>query len=214
MNSTQFPMRVFRTPFILPWLYPSLVWREGAASNKIYLTFDDGPVPGPTEFVLDTLQRHNLKATFFCIGDNVRKYPQVFDRVLQAGHAIGNHTYHHIKGWNVSVADYFHEVQLCQAQFHLHGCRTQLFRPPYGRITRAQIGALREFKIVMWDVLTYDYDASVTGPASLRGSLRAVRPGSVIVMHDSLKAEKNLRFVLPRLIGSLQQRGYQFDALA
>lgn len=190
-------------------LYPSLVWRIPTAEKQVFLTFDDGPVPGPTDFVLDTLQSFGATATFFCIGDNIRKHPAEFRKVRDAGHAIGNHTFNHLNGWRTTVDEYTLNVHLCQE----HLGKGHLFRPPFGRIRSAQIRALKEFRIVMWDVVTFDYDKSLPGERSLAGSLAAVRPGSIVVFHDSLKAESNLRFVLPRFIKELQSRNYTFRQL-
>ncbi len=210
---------VFRTPFFLPWLYPQLVWREDSQDKKIFLTFDDGPVPGPTEFVLDTLGKFNAKATFFCIGDNVRKNPQVFKKIMDEGHSIGNHTFNHLKGWNYSTQEYLNNIKLCDAQFNDEGLqfsessRRQLFRPPYGRIKRDQIKALNNYRIIMWDVLTHDYAKSCSPERCLSGSVKATRSGSIVVFHDSLKAERNLSFTLPRYLEHFSEKGFSFDIL-
>jgi peptidoglycan/xylan/chitin deacetylase (PgdA/CDA1 family) len=189
--------------------------------KEIYLTFDDGPVPGPTDFVLETLKSFNATATFFCIGDNIRKHPVEFQKVIDAGHAIGNHTFNHLNGWRSSAGEYVRNVQLCQDQLMLHDFpggpgfrRDNLFRPPFGRIRSSQIKLLKEYRIVMWDVLTFDYDRSLSPEQSLRGSLAAARPGSIVVFHDSLKAEANLRHVLPRFMEDLLSKGYSFRQLA
>jgi peptidoglycan-N-acetylglucosamine deacetylase len=205
----------FRTPFFLPWLYPQLLWRMPVTGKKIFLTFDDGPVPGPTEFVLDTLLLFKAKATFFCIGENVSRHPAVFARVIDEGHRIGNHTFHHVKGWQSAVGMYVDEVKQCEVQMHKGGLSKSsgLFRPPYGQISRKQIQALRDYRIVMWDVLTHDYDAPLQEQFCLEKSIRATRPGSIIVFHDSLRAEKNLRYILPRLLDYFSGSGYTFDLL-
>lgn len=202
----------FRNPFFLPWLYPGLSWRMPAREKKLYLTFDDGPVPGPTEFVLDELKRVGAKATFFCIGDNVRKHPDVYTRVLSEGHTVGNHTYNHLSGWKTSREDYVRNVQLCEDV--LKPATSNLFRPPYGRITRRQIAALSAYRIVMWDVLTNDYAQGLAPEDCLRGSLAASRYGSIVVFHDSLKAEKNLRYVLPRYLDHFASQGFTFHSLS
>jgi peptidoglycan/xylan/chitin deacetylase (PgdA/CDA1 family) len=206
---------IFRAPFFLPWIYPNLIWRLPAEEKAIYLTFDDGPVPGPTEFVLDALSMHKLKATFFCIGDNLQKHPRLLLRILDEGHAIGNHTFNHLNGWKTSTLAYVQNA----AKFDLQlerikpGLKTQLFRPPYGRITRKQISRMSQYEIIMWDVLTHDYHRGVSPEKCLRQSLRAVRSGSIVVFHDSLKAEKNLLFTLPRFIESCLSQGYTFKRL-
>lgn len=201
-------MRFFRTPRILPALYPSLLWRIDAPANDIYLTFDDGPVPGPTDFVVDTLKSFNAQATFFCIGDNVRKHPEQFQRVKEYG--IGNHTFNHVNGWKTSPEEYLHNVEVC-AQFLPPSAL--LFRPPFGRIKKSQINTLSKYRIVMWDVLTFDYDRTLSPYNCLKGSLHAARPGSIVVFHDSLKAEQNLRYVLPRFIEYFAEKGFSFKVL-
>ena len=204
-----------RTPFLLPLLYPRLLWRMPADTKTLYLTFDDGPVPGPTEFVLDTLKQYGLEATFFCIGDNIRKHPEVFSRIIQEQHAIGNHTFNHVKGWQTDNATYLQNILLCDEQILKHQAlpSVQYFRPPYGRITRSQIKALPDRTIVMWDVLTRDYDTRQSAAQCLKGSLQATRPGSIIVFHDSLKAARNLNAVLPAYIETCLAQGYTFKAL-
>jgi peptidoglycan/xylan/chitin deacetylase (PgdA/CDA1 family) len=207
---------IYRVPFFLPWLYPNLAWKVPTGKNELYLTFDDGPVPGPTDFVLEMLAKHSLKATFFCIGDNVHKHPEVFKRLLDHGHTIGNHTFNHLKGWNTSLEMYLENVKQCETELQASGHGRQapkLFRPPYGRITRAQINALPEYKIVMWDVLTNDYDTLKSPGACLKNSIRVTRPGSIVVFHDSIKAERNMRYALPRYIDHFLNLGYSFNTL-
>ncbi len=208
----------FRTPFFLPTLFPDLVWRIPTQEKQIFLTFDDGPISGPTEFVLDALEKYKAKATFFCIGDNVRKYPIIFTQLSMAGHAIGNHTFNHIKGWNHSTKDYIDNIELCKSQFqsiqpNLSGS-LPLFRPPYGRITTGQIKALKDkYKIIMWDVLTQDYLSSMSKERCLAGAIQATRSGSIVVFHDSLRAEKNLTYALPRYLEHFSNLGFVFNAL-
>ena len=199
--------------------------------KEIYLTFDDGPVPGPTHFVLEELEKVKARATFFCIGDNVHKHPGLFQKVVEHGHSIGNHTFSHIKGWNYSARDYVENVRLCEKEFSVHGLSRApgrmrpknpaergtksggLFRPPYGRIKRSQIRALEGYKIVMWDVLTQDYAGHISKERCLRGSIRASRPGSIVVFHDSFKAEKKLMYVLPRILSHFVELGYSLKAI-
>ncbi|MBX7125399.1 MAG: polysaccharide deacetylase family protein [Cyclobacteriaceae bacterium] len=200
----------FRTPAFLPYLYPTLLWRMPPGPREIYLTFDDGPIPGPTEFVLDTLtSMGNIPATFFCIGDNVRKHPLVFRRILEQGHAVGNHTDHHVNGWKCPTTQYLQEVATCDQRLP----ETRLFRPPYGRISRKQISNLGHRTIVMWDVLTHDYNNALSPSHCLAGTLKAVRPGSIVVFHDSLKAARNMETVLPAFITECLNRGYVFRSL-
>lgn len=222
-------MNLFRTPAFLPWLYPQLTWRIPADQKELYLTFDDGPVPGPTEFVLDILKEAGALATFFCIGDNIARHPSIFRKVVEAGHAIGNHTFHHLSGWKTNTDDYLSNIKLCEDQIKNStapsGTSQQatsdqkpatslpLFRPPYGRITRQQIRSLPSYRIIMWDVLTHDYATSLSPEKCLTGALKAARPGSVVVFHDSLKAERNLTYALPRFIDHFAGLGYTFNSL-
>ncbi len=197
------------------------------------MTFDDGPVNGPTEFVLEELKRFNAKATFFCIGDNVRKHPDVFEKVITGGHTVGNHTFNHLKGWSTPFERYIENVKECESEisnfkFQISNFKSAAsnnlkpetfnlkhFRPPYGRITMKQIKALKDqYKIVMWDVLTHDYSKSISRQNCLSGSINASRPGSIIVFHDSLKAERNLTHVLPKFLEHFSEQGYEFKSLA
>lgn len=205
-----------RSPSILPLLFPKLLWRMPADKKELYLTFDDGPIPDVTEFVLEVLSRHTIKATFFCIGDNIRKHPAIFKQVVNEGHCIGNHTYNHLKGWRTNSITYLDNISKCDTEITVN-CQlstVNFFRPPYGRITPKQINSINDKRIVMWDVLTRDYDASLSQQNCLKGSVQAVRNGSIIVFHDSVKAEKNLRYALPRLIETCLQNGYTFKTLS
>jgi peptidoglycan/xylan/chitin deacetylase (PgdA/CDA1 family) len=221
---------IHRVPFFLPWLYPNLVWRIPTSEKELFLTFDDGPVPGVTDFVLQTLKKYSCKATFFCIGENVQKHPAVFKKVVEDGHTIGNHTFNHVKGWSTSLSKYIDNIKQCDnilhnSKFEIQdsefiakdsGFSTQgsrLFRPPYGRITRKQIKALSNYKIILWDVLTIDYNKNVSPESCLRNSIGATRPGSIIVFHDSLKAERNMMYALPRYIEYFHEQGFVFKAL-
>jgi peptidoglycan/xylan/chitin deacetylase (PgdA/CDA1 family) len=206
---------IHRVPFFLPWLYPNLVWRIPTVEKELFLTFDDGPVPGPTDFVLETLKKNSCKATFFCIGDNVRKHAGVFKKVVDGGHTIGNHTFNHLKGWSTPLSKYVENVKQFDEQLIIDNCplKIDLFRPPYGRITRNQIKALSDYKIIMWDVLTIDYNKNVSPESCLKNSINVTRPGSIIVFHDSLKAEPNMTYALPRFIEHFQEKGFVFKAL-
>ena len=202
-------MVLFRTPIFLRVLYPGLIWRVPTNDKKIYLTFDDGPVPGPTEFALSTLNKFQAKATFFCIGNNVKKHPETFRKIMIEGHKIGNHTYNHLNGWSTSKKYYSEDVEKCQKTIG----DSKLFRPPFGRISRNQIRALKDYQIVMWDVLTYDYAKSKKPERLLKGAKNATRSGSIVVFHDSYKAEKNMSYVLPRFLEHFRSLGYTFDML-
>ena len=204
-----------RTPFFLPLVFPSLIWRIFTDKKEVYLTFDDGPVNGPTGFVLSELARFSAEATFFCIGDNIRKHEDVFREIILAGHTIGNHTCNHLNGWKTKTEAYLQNIKLFEQYLPAASCPLPtLFRPPYGRITPSQIRALSpSYKIVMWDVLSRDFDKELSPEDCLKNTLKVIRPGSIIVFHDSLKAEKNLVYTLPRLLANLYDRGYAFKAL-
>jgi peptidoglycan/xylan/chitin deacetylase (PgdA/CDA1 family) len=212
---------VHRTPFFLPLLYPSLIWRIPSHRKELFLTFDDGPVSGPTDFVLETLTRLKAKATFFCIGDNIRKYPEVFRKVAAHGHVVGNHTFNHLNGWRTNTCKYLENMRKCHEEIrtHLFGeeaqdLSTYLFRPPYGRITRDQISSLSGCKIIMWDVLSVDYNSNLPAERCLRNTIGATRNGSVIVFHDSFKAEKNLMYALPRFVEHFSSLGFEFKVIS
>ncbi|RYE16551.1 MAG: polysaccharide deacetylase family protein [Sphingobacteriales bacterium] len=204
-------MYLVKTPRLLKMLYPQLTW-DIKNSRSIYLTFDDGPIPIVTPFVLNSLKKHDAKATFFCIGDNVAKYPQIYNDVKNDGHAIGNHTYNHLKGWETNTQIY--TDNFLQADKLLN---TPLFRPPYGRIKRSQIKALQaarpDIHIIMWDVLSGDFDMALKPEICLQNVLKHTRPGSIVVFHDSLKAFNRLEYVLPRALETWSNEGYTFEAL-
>jgi peptidoglycan/xylan/chitin deacetylase (PgdA/CDA1 family) len=186
-----------------------LIWRIETSEKKIYLTFDDGPVPEITPWVLDTLDQFGAKATFFCVGDNVRKHAAIFDRIQATGHQIGNHSYSHLNGYKTSIRSYVLDV--VKARKYIPG---KLFRPPYGRIRRfAQRILATRFKIVLWDVLSMDYDTSLEPRQVVRNVIANANPGSIIVFHDNIKADKNLKYALPRLLDYYSKRGFEFVPL-
>ena len=198
-----------RPPLALRLFYPDLLWRVNTTEPKLFLTFDDGPVPEVTPFVLDTLARWGVKATFFCVGENVQKHRQIFDRILAEGHAVGNHTYNHLKGWTTADEVYLDNVVKGKA-----ATGSDLFRPPYGRVRKSQVKALAGLnRLVMWDVLSYDYDAMVAPEQCLKNVVNKVRTGSVIVFHDHVKAFKNLSYALPLALEHLLGLGWQFEVL-
>jgi peptidoglycan/xylan/chitin deacetylase (PgdA/CDA1 family) len=203
-----FPLR---TPFLLRKIYPNYYWKINTNEPKIYLTFDDGPIPEVTPFVLDTLKSYQAKSTFFCIGDNIRKHPEVFRRIEDEGHIAANHTFNHLSGWKTDNESYLLNIEECKA--YLSGSNN-LFRPPYGRIRKSQAGRLsREYKIIMWDVLTGDFDKGMDPQKCLQRTIKLTRPGSIVVFHDSLKAERVLRYVLPDYLNHFSKLGFQFEIL-
>lgn len=203
------------TPAALQWVFPHFTWHGSRKEKTIYLTFDDGPVPEITPFVLKVLEQYNAKATFFCVGDNVRKYPGIFECVLAAGHKIGNHTFNHLKGSQADTQAYLRNVQQCSAAIQeAGGLLPRLFRPPYGRIRREQSRALLpSYQIVMWEVLSADYDQNLAPEVCLQKSIRYTRNGSIVVFHDNPKAFRNLSWVLPRYLHHFTALGYSFATL-
>lgn len=190
-------------------LFPSIIWRKESTDKVIYLTFDDGPIPEVTPWVLDTLQDYNANATFFCLGANAFKHSAILQRIRKEGHSIGNHTMHHLNGWKTSDEVYISDTAECNTILN-----ATLFRPPYGRIKPSQLRKLRaRYTVVMWDVLCKDYDPSLTGDDCLNRIKRKTRNGSILVFHDSLKAEKNLRQVLPETLKYYSNIGFKFHAL-
>lgn len=189
-------------------LYPYGVFRTGKA---VYLTFDDGPIPEVTPKVLAILAQYKVKATFFMVGENVDKHPEVYEQVVKAGHRIGNHTYNHIKGWHCTTATYLGNVEQCQERIG----DTNLFRPPYGKATWLQRRMLHlmGYKLIYWDILTRDYDKHVTQEQMLRLIQRETREGSIINFHDSLKSNERMLEVLPKAIEWLQKEGYEIRGL-
>lgn len=204
------------TPVWLQSLYPKRVWRDKSHQDSIYLTFDDGPIPQVTPWVLDQLKQARALATFFVIGDNVRKHPDVFERVLKEGHKVGNHTYHHLKQPAVSAAQYLQDIDQCTAQLAQHGLETNLFRPPYGKLSSKLARSIQGqgVKVVMWDVLSADFDTTLSGKDCLNNVLDHIAPGSIVVFHDSLKAESRLKYCLPKVLEFINKKGWQCKALA
>jgi peptidoglycan/xylan/chitin deacetylase (PgdA/CDA1 family) len=204
-------------------LYPSLTWRKNTQDKILYLTFDDGPVDGPTGFVLEQLRNFESSATFFCVGENISKNKILYGDLLRHGHSVGNHTYNHVNGWKTSDSEYFDNVAQCHEVMKHSGVLTggampenavKLMRPPYGKIKRSQITKLKEeFEIVMWDVLSGDFDQRLLPEECLKQTIRHTRAGSIIIFHDSYKAEKNLRYVLPRFLEHFTASGFLFKTL-
>ncbi|WBL25983.1 polysaccharide deacetylase family protein [Zunongwangia sp. HGR-M22] len=210
---------ILKYPWILKKLYPKRLSRI-PSEKTLYLSFDDGPIPEVTPWVLEQLEKYAAKATFFCIGDNVRKHPEVFRQIEAKGHTIGNHTFNHLDGWKTSTSDYLENFkkaeQIIQSQLHnLFPSEEKLFRPPYGKIKNKQASEITKlgYKIVMWDVITGDFDAKYDEEKCLKNAKKLIRPGSIVVFHDSLKAEKNLKYVLPRLLEEYTKKGWKFKAI-
>ncbi|MBL3655633.1 polysaccharide deacetylase family protein [Fulvivirga sediminis] len=207
-------MFLHKTPLALKWIYPQLTWSVPSKEKVLYLTFDDGPIPILTEFVIDTLDQFNAKATFFCVGDNIRKHPEIAQKTLEAGHTLGNHTYNHLNGWENDSEVYIENVQKCQEQLKTMNVDSHLLRPPYGRIARKQISKLKSvYNIIMWDVLTGDFSKNIAPEDCLKNSIRSTRKGSIVLFHDNIKAENNMKYALPRYLEHFSKEGYLFKAL-
>ncbi|CAL1521563.1 polysaccharide deacetylase family protein [Chitinophaga sp. MM2321] len=201
-----------KTPGILKALYKSCTWSLSPVNNTVYLTFDDGPHPEATPFVLEQLEKYNAKGTFFCIGKNVVEYPAIYQQILEAGHATGNHTQNHLNGWKTSTDKYI--ANILEARKYID---TLLFRPPYGRITPFQIRQLKNkipgVKIIMWDVLSGDFDTDIDGEACVQNVVFKMQPGSIVVFHDSTKAWDRLSYALPRVLEYCKKQGYKVESL-
>ncbi|MBO5889960.1 MAG: polysaccharide deacetylase family protein [Alistipes sp.] len=187
---------------ILKWMFPNVIWSM-EDKDGIYLTFDDGPTPGVTEWILQTLDRYGAKATFFVLGKNVELYPDLYQMILDRGHKIGNHTYSHQKGWELPLDRYIEDVDLAGDMLH-----TELFRPPYARVTRKQLKVIAQrYRIVMWNVLSRDYNVHLTPKMCLRETIKGLRGGDIISMHDSAKSFKNTSYILPALLRKARAKG-------
>jgi len=198
-----------RPPKLLKRLLRDVVWDIPGKDKVIYLTFDDGPNPVITPWVLDLLKTYEAKATFFCVGSNVEKYPEAYDMVVTAGHAVGNHTYSHKNGWKTRRETYLEDVKRCSAIFS-----AKLFRPPYGKLRKSHYKRIKEdYKIVMWDVLSGDFDRTISNERCLANVLDNARAGSVIVFHDSEKALEKLHYTLPKVLEHFSHLGYAFKAI-
>lgn len=207
-----------KTPWLIKKLYPSLTWEKPTDQKVLYLTFDDGPHPTATPFVLDELAKFNAKATFFCIGKNVVAYPAIYKRIIDEGHQVGNHTFNHLNGWKSSNQAYFENI--FQGAKYID---SNLFRPPYGRITKFQIKLLQDdtrqihqhpsFKIIMWTVLSGDFDLNLSPQKCLQHVMLNARPGNIIVFHDSTKAWERMSFALPKVLQYFSKEGYSFKTI-
>lgn len=200
-----------KTHWSIKKLFSNYVWDVPNTENKVYLTFDDGPTPEITQWTLNQLKNYNAKATFFCIGDNIRKFPDILEAVLKEDHSIGNHTFNHLNGWKTNTQDYIENAKLFEKEYgKLSTENCLLFRPPYGKIKPSQSKILRAmgYKVIMWDVLSVDFDTKITPKQCLENVLQNVKPGSIIVFHDSVKAFANLEYALPRTLEFLKQKEF------
>jgi peptidoglycan/xylan/chitin deacetylase (PgdA/CDA1 family) len=205
-----------KTHRLIKKLFSGFVWDiPGKATKTVYLTFDDGPVPEATPWVLDVLKHHDIKATFFCIGNNIEKHSYTFQQVIDHGHAIGNHTFNHLNGWKTGVKEYEANFEMCENEIQARYKGAKLFRPPYGKIKSAQATLIRKqgYKIIMWDVLSADFDRTITPEECLNNIVNNVADGSIIIFHDSIKASVNLKYALPKAIEYLKKNNYEFGVI-
>ena len=216
-------MFVHKTNFLMRALYPNFIWRIPTEKKEIFLTFDDGPIPEITEFVLEELDKYKAKATFFCIGGNIERYPDIFQKVVNQQHTIGNHTFNHVRGWDSGDEFYLDNFRKCEtiiveqclkSAVENGAIKNRKFRPPFGRIKRSQAKEiLKTHDIVMWDVLTGDYDQSLSKERVLSKALQHTEQGSIVLFHDSIKASKNMMHALPKFLEYFSEQGYIFKSL-
>lgn len=215
-------MRFFpsKMPQFIKRIFPDYVWDFSSKDKVLYLTFDDGPTPEITQWVLNTLNQYKAKATFFCIGNNVAKHPEIFHAILKEGHSIGNHTQDHVKGWKTSTKKYIENVLKSEAVINkeLAGSKTKLslFRPPFGQLKNSQGKALKKlgYKIIMWSIITFDWEQKISKEQCLKNALnKASVKNNIIVFHDSIKASKNMMFALPKILEHFSKKGYLFKAI-
>jgi peptidoglycan/xylan/chitin deacetylase (PgdA/CDA1 family) len=200
-----------KTPWLLKKLYPHCIWNIPVKEKKIFLTFDDGPHPEATPLVLDELKKYNAKGTFFCIGKNVVEQPALYRRILEEGHRVGNHTHNHLNGWKTSAGPYIENVR--EAAKYID---SDLLRPPYGRISRFQIATLRtklNYRIIMWDVLSADFDKAISPEKCALHVISTARAGSIVIFHDSAKAYDRMKIALPKVLEYYSGQGYQFGSI-
>ncbi len=209
-----------KTPNIVKKMFPNYIWDINTTEKIIYLTFDDGPTPEITNWTLDILKTYNAKATFFCIGNNIKKHPDIFKKTLNEGHSIGNHTLNHIKGWKTSTKTYIKELKETEALINSNILNptlntTKLFRPPFGKIRTKQGKEVNKlgYKIIMWDILSFDWNKNISPESCLQNVLTKTKNGSIIVFHDSVKASKNMQYALPKVLDFFNKKNYKFESL-
>ena len=207
-----------RPPFLLKKLFRSLVWNIPTKDLVLFLTFDDGPIPEVTPAVLELLKTYDAKATFFCIGQNINTHPEIFQKIISDGHAIGNHTYNHLNGWKTKADAYIQNVEICAQVINVNHQIARLkplFRPPYGRITASQYAALKkQYSLIMWDVLSEDWKTKLNSEDCFENVRRKAKPGSIIVFHDSLKARERMFPALEKILEYFSKKGFRFDRIS
>ena len=194
-----------KTSKLLQRTFPDYTWKIPVNDNSVFLTFDDGPIPEVTPWVLEQLEHYNVKASFFCIGDNVKKHPEVYQKVLDMGHLVCNHTFNHLNGWKTNTKKYIDNLKDCSKVV-----KSDFFRPPYGTIRISQAKKIKElgYKIVMWDVLSWDFSPKCSPEKCLSNVIKNVEPGSIIVFHDNIKSKHNLKYALPKTLSFLKENGF------
>lgn len=216
-----------KTPSIIKSIFKNLVWSFADTEKKLYLTFDDGPTPAFTPFILQQLKKYQAKATFFCVGNNIEKYPEIFQQIIDEGHSVGNHTFNHLNGWKTNTAVYLKNIEISEKYIEVNSNfnpsassgqaiqHSKLFRPPYGKMTLSQVKKLRTqgYKIIMWDVLSGDFDSSISDEKVLKNVLNHTKNGSIIVLHDHQKAYKNLQYCLPKILENYNRLGFTFEKI-
>jgi len=208
-----------KTPNLFKFIFRNWVWRLSSRKRVLYLTFDDGPTPEITEWTLNELKKYGAKATFFCIGKNIAEHPQIFQKIIDENHAVGNHTNNHLNGWKTNTAAYLQNIKEAEKYFEENRkseiVNLKLFRPPYGRLTFSQSKKIRKmgYKIIMWDVLSADFDPNISSEKCLEIVIRNIESGSIIVFHDSIKASEKLKFVLPKVLEYYSYQGFEFKSI-
>jgi len=207
-----------KTPSLIQKMFFNYCWKINTNKKEIYLTFDDGPIPKITPWVLTVLEKYNAKATFFCVGENIKKHPEIFQNIVKKRHSIGNHTYNHLQGWKTNTKKYVNNVEktneIIKSKIK-NPSNSKLFRPPHGKLKPSQTKFLlqNEYKIIMWDVLSADFDSTITGKKCVKNVINTASEGSIIVFHDSEKAFPNLKYALPKVLEYFAKKGYCFKAL-
>lgn len=210
-------IRWFKIPFFFKFIYGKGIFNLSREEKVIYLTFDDGPILDLTEFILDQLSAYNAKATFFCVGENIKKNSTIFQKILQNNHAVGNHTFNHLKGTNTSNDKYFENIRFCEQIMASHSFenKTKLFRPPYGKMKLSQYNEIKKtHKIIFWDMLTYDFDNTLSPEKCYENAIKHIKNGSIVVFHDNIKATASLKFLLPKLLKYYKELGFEFKSLS
>lgn len=209
-----------KTPILLKFIFRNWVWRLPSKEKVLYLTFDDGPTAEITEWTLNELKKYEAKATFFCIGKNIAEHPQIFQKIIEENHSVGNHTNNHLNGWKTNTVAYLQNIEDAEKYFEENRkseiVKKKLFRPPYGRLTFSQSRKIRkmDYKIIMWDVLSADFDPKISSEKCLENVIRNIENGSIIIFHDSVKASEKLKFVLPKVLEYYSYLGYDFKSMA